>query len=198
MKTCKVCGLPPRTRKAIDRALVEGMPVERVAERFKRKVSRSGVYRHSKHVLAATPESRRLQQGQVVMEGKSLLDRTEQLIAEHQALAETAKATGQIIAAVSALREIRANLELMGKLSGELFSANVNFFAMELTKERISDFIEAAASRPPDVGQFVRDQAMKRFGAVAPAISINFVSPPTRDALGNLVVPALPQPTTSS
>jgi hypothetical protein len=57
---------------------------------------------------------------------------------------------------VSALLEVRSCIELLGKLSAEVSSANVNFFAMELTKERIADFIEAAALRPPDVGQFVR------------------------------------------
>jgi hypothetical protein len=188
MRTCKVCGLPPRTRKAIDRALIEGMPVERVAKRFKSKITRSSVYRHSKHVLAPSPEGRRLQSGQVVMEGKSLLERVENLIKEHQSLAETAKTSGQIIAAVSALREIRANIELLGKLSGELSSANVNFFAMELTKDRISDFIEAAALRTPDVGLFLRDQAQQRFGFVLLNFAVNFVKPPQRDERGNLLL----------
>jgi hypothetical protein len=103
---------------------------------------------------------------------------------------EQAKDGGQLIAAASAPREVRSCIELLGKLSGELSLANVNFFAMELTKERIADFIEAAALRPPDVGQFVRGQAMKWFGAAAPAISINFVSPPKRNPGGTLMLEA--------
>jgi hypothetical protein len=90
------------------------------------------------------------------------------LISESRAIVEQAKDGGQLIAAVSALLEVRSCIELLGSLSGEVSSANVNFFAMELTKERIADFIEAAALRPPDVGQFVRDQAMKRLGPRLP------------------------------
>jgi hypothetical protein len=73
---------------------------------------------------------------------------------------------------------------LMAKLSGELSSANVNFFAMELTEDRIADFIEAAARRGPQVGEFVRDQALKRFGGRPPDIHVHFVDPPKRNLDG--------------
>jgi len=109
------------------------------------------------------------------MSGKSLLGRVEALIREHQGLVETAKESGQIIAAVAALREIRANLELQGKLSGEISSQNINFFNIDLTENRIQEFLDAAALRGPQVGQFVRDQAMKRFGTTLPSIAVHFV-----------------------
>ena len=78
---------------------------------------------------------------------------------------------------------MRSLVELTAKLSGELSSANVNFFAMEMTKERVVDFIEAAALRPPDVGLLIRDESAKRFGSVIPALTINFVKPPEKKLL---------------
>jgi hypothetical protein len=39
---------------------------------------------------------------------------------------------------VAALREIRANLEMLGKLLGELANANINFYAIDITEARRS------------------------------------------------------------
>ena len=152
----------------------------KVAEKFNRPnrpISRSAIVRHSKHVLTPSPEGYRPRGGAPgpEMSGKSLLGRVEALIREHQGLVETAKESGQIIAAVAALREIRANLELQGKLSGEISSQNINFFNIDLTENRIQEFLDAAALRGPQVGQFVRDQAMKRFGTTLPSIAVHFV-----------------------
>jgi hypothetical protein len=118
----------------------------------------------------------------------------EGLILEHQDIAATAKGSGQLIAAVAALRELRACIETLGKLSGELSSANINFFAMEINENRIQDFLEAAALRGPLVKQFVRDQVFKRFGAAAPNIQISFVAPPKRNPDSTRVLEALPAP----
>jgi hypothetical protein len=90
----------------------------------------------------------------------------EGLIAESKAIAEKAKSGQQWIAAVSALREVRSCIELMAKLSGELSSANINFFAIDLTESRIQEFLDAAALRGPQVGQFVRDPSNEVSAAV--------------------------------
>jgi hypothetical protein len=116
------------------------------------------------------------------------VDRVEGLIAEHLAIVETAKNSGQLIAAIAALREIRANFELQGKLSGEISSQNINFYMMDITESRIEEFIDAAAKRGPQVGQFLRDRALRRFGHTAPNIQINFVSPPKRNPDGTLLL----------
>jgi len=161
------------------------MTYTRVAKKFNRPnrpITRSAITRHSKHVLSPSPEGHRPRGGSPgpPIEGQSLLERVEGLIAESKAIAERAKSTDQLVAATGALREIRSCIELMAKLSGELSSANVNFFAMELSEDRIGDFIEAAARR--GVGEFVRDQALKRFGGRPPDIHVHFVDSPKRDA----------------
>lgn len=199
MRTCTVCSWPPRTRNSVDQCLVGGMSYTDVAKKFNRAnqpISRSAVQRHAKHVLTPSPEGHRPQGGAPgpAIQGLSLLERVEVLIKEHQGIAETAKGSGQLIAAVAALREIRVNLEMLGKLSGELSSQNINFFNIDLTENRIREFIDAAAERGPQVGKLLRDEGLKRFGQTTPNIQINFVPPPKLDGHGNLVLQALPAP----
>jgi hypothetical protein len=119
MRICVVCSWPPRTRNSVDRCLVAGMSYTKVAEKFNRPnrpITRSAITRHSKHVLSPSPEGRRPRGGAPgpAIPGQSLLERVEALIAEHRSIAETAKGTGQLIAAISALREIRSNIEMLG------------------------------------------------------------------------------------
>jgi hypothetical protein len=85
------------------------MPYTKAAQKFShpnRKTTRSAIYRHSKHVLTPTPERQRPRGGApgAAVEGGSLLERVEALIAEHRAIAEHAKDCGQLTASISALR----------------------------------------------------------------------------------------------
>jgi hypothetical protein len=195
MRTCAICGWAPRTRASVDRCLVNGMSYTAVAKKFNRAnrpISRSAITRHSKHVLTPSPQGHRPRGGAPgpAMPGESLVDRVEGLIAEHLAIVETAKASGQLIAAIAALREIRANFELQGKLSGEISSQNINFYMMDITESRIEEFVDAVAKRGPQVGQLLRDRALKTFGHAAPNIQINFVPRPKRNPDGTLVLEA--------
>lgn len=61
---------------------------------------------------------------------------------------------------------------------------------MELNESRIQEFLDAAALRGPQVGEFVRDQALKRFGHSTPGIAINFVRTPKRNPDGTLLLEA--------
>lgn len=192
MRLCKVCSWPARSRSSVDKALASGMTFTEVARKYgrlNRPITRSAVARHAKHVLSPAAVPRTSAPGPAI-QGQSLLERVEGLILEHQDIAATAKGSGQLIAAVAALRELRACIETLGKLSGELSSANVNFFAMEINENRIQDFLEAAALRGPQVKQFVRDEVFKRFGAAAPNIQINFVPTPKRNPDGTRVLEA--------
>ena len=154
-----------------------------------RPITRQAVARHAKHVLSPSAVPRTYAPGPAIP-GQSLLERAEGLIADLITIAETAKATGQLVAAIAALREIRSNLELQGKLSGEISSQNINFYLMEITESRIQEFLDAAAKRGPQVGQFIRDQVNKRFGCAAPNISVHFVPAPKRNPDGTLLLEA--------
>jgi hypothetical protein len=193
MRPCTVCTWPPRTRAAVEKAIEGRTPYAKIAERFNkphRPVSKSAIRRHGKHILA--PGVRPTHQAPAIMPGASLTDRTEQLIAELQAIVEASKATGQLVPAIGALREIRANLEQLGKLSGELQSQNINFFNVEFTEERIKEMVQAAAARGPHVANYLRDQVQVRIGGRPTTLHVHFVKPPERDARGNLLPQVLP------
>jgi hypothetical protein len=192
MRLCKVCSWPARSRSSVDKALASGMTATDVARKYSRPnrpITRQAVARHSRHVLSPAVRPRTSAPGPAI-QGQSLVDRVEGLIAEHLAIVETAKSSGQLIAAIAALREIRANFELQGKLSGEISSQNINFYMMDITESRIEEFVDAVAKRGPQVGQLLRDRALKTFGHAAPNIQINFVPAPKRDGHGNLVLEA--------
>ena len=193
MRTCTVCGWPPRTRLAIEKAITGQVPYAKIAERFNkphRPVSKSAIRRHGKHILAPGP--RPSHQAPTIMPGASLTDRTEQLIAQLQTIVKEATATGQLVPAIAGIREIRANLEQLGKLSGELQAQNINFFNVEFTEDRIKEMVDAVAARGPQVGQFMRDQVQRKLGLKAPTLHVHFVKPPARDALGNVIPQVLP------
>ena len=124
LKTCTVCASPKRPE--IDAALVAGQSLRDVAGRF--ALSRSSVHRHQEHVpkaLAKAKEAREMAQA------TTLLGRIELLIHDCRTIAQRAQRAREWSAAVSALREVRACLELLGQISGELEkedkgSVNVN------------------------------------------------------------------------
>jgi hypothetical protein len=204
-KPCTVCSLPKSKRNAIDSALVEGKTYSWIANRFssaERTVSRSVVFRHSRHALAP-PKGRRLPTASRELlppprptatpsdAGRSLVDRVETLLLESKAIAAEAKSAQQWIAATAALREVRCCIELLAKLSGELASANVNFMSIDITHERALEFLIACETRGPQLTDYVTKQVAKRFGFNPPEVHVHFLEAKAKDAP---VLPALAEP----
>jgi hypothetical protein len=99
------------------------------------------------------------------------------------------------VSAIAALREIRANLELLGKLSGELANQNINFYALDITQERIKEFFAAAKLRSPQLGDYVQRQAREQFGYTPPAVQINFADRPGLAPPKQIITPkGMPDP----
>lgn len=113
MKVCTICANPKRTE--IDTALVAGGSLRDVAGQF--GLSRSAVHRHQEHVPEALAKAK---QAREVAEATTLLGRVELLIRDCRTIAQKAQKAREWHAAVSALREVRGCLELLGELSGEL------------------------------------------------------------------------------
>jgi hypothetical protein len=194
-KPCTICSMPKRKRNQIDSALVEGKTYDNIARKFtspERTVSRSMVFRHARHALAA-PKGRRLHTASRELKdppptpklseaGKSLLERVESLLLESQAIAAEAKTERQWLSAIAGLREVRCGLELIGKLSGEIASANINFFNIDITQERALEFLLAAEQKGPHLIEYMRRQFGQRFGMPPPATVIEFLSPPGEGA----------------
>lgn len=183
MKPCKICSLPPRTRKAIDRALIEGATSGSVAKRFASKVSKSGMRRHSKHVLATTPEARRLARGQEVLDTSSV-DKIRRIEAEHWSVYDAARASGQLANANQALREIAQNAERLSVLSGEMAQARaMNMANVTINEKLVTEFLQAVLLRPDPIKRHLEKEVTRILGPRT--LAVRFVKPDyTVDAAG--------------
>lgn len=113
-RVCTICGHPKR--KAIDRALANGEALRVIAARY--GTSPQTLTRHKRKCVApALEEARQAEQAASVemvldvrAELRGLIERTRQILDKP----DTQKLE------VAALREMRANLDLMARLNGEL------------------------------------------------------------------------------
>ncbi len=108
---CRTCTSPDRP--AIEAALVSGQSIRGVALRY--GLSKGSVSAHFKHhvspALAGIVETKRT---------RTLIDRAEQLIGETESILQAAKESGRAQLALSAIRELRESIKLLGLASGEL------------------------------------------------------------------------------
>src|SRR5215217_7368982 len=113
-RRCTVCDHPET--HSIDEALVSDAPYRSVAKRF--ELSESAVYRHkSEHLPAHLLKAREVEE---VARADDLLDQVRNLQAHALDILERAEETGDLRTALAAISQARGNLELLGKLAGEL------------------------------------------------------------------------------
>jgi hypothetical protein len=127
-RKCSICFSHRRTN--IERELLNGTPLRLIAERF--GTSAAALSRHqAEHLTAtlvkATEAAEVARAGGLLQHVQTLVERTESLYQEAQAILTEAKAGGDPRTALAAIREAavatreaRGHLELLGKLSGEL------------------------------------------------------------------------------
>src|SRR5215216_6663076 len=119
-RRCTVCDYPER--HSIDEALVSGAPYRSVAKRF--GLSESAVYRHkTEHLPAHLLKARKAEE---VAQADDLLDQVRNLQAHVPDILERAEKAGDLRTALAAISQARGNLELLGKLAGELQQETVN------------------------------------------------------------------------
>ena len=113
-RRCTVCDHPES--HSIDEALVSGAPYRTVAKRF--GLSESAVYRHkTEHLPAHLLKAREVEE---VAQADDLLEQVRHLQAHALHILERAEKTGDLRTALAAISQARGNLELLGKLAGEL------------------------------------------------------------------------------
>jgi transposase-like protein len=113
-RRCTVCDHPER--HGIDEALVTGASYRSVAKRF--GLSESAVYRHkTEHLPAHLLKAREAQE---VARADDLLDQVRYLQGHALGILERAERAGDLRTALAAISQARGNLELLGKLAGEL------------------------------------------------------------------------------
>jgi hypothetical protein len=113
-RRCTVCDHPES--HGIDEALVTGAPYRSVARRF--ELSESAVYRHkTEHLPAHLLKAREVEE---VAQADHLLEQVRNLQAHALNILERAEKAGDLRTALAAIYQARGNLELLGKLAGEL------------------------------------------------------------------------------
>ena len=113
-RRCTVCDHPER--HSIDEALVTGAPYRSVAKRF--ALSESAVYRHkTEHLPAYLLKAKEVEE---VARADNLLEQVRSLQVHALDILEHAEKTGDLRTALAAISQARGNLELLGKLAGEL------------------------------------------------------------------------------
>jgi len=113
-RRCTVCG--HGEREHIDRALVAGAALRDVAGRH--GVSKSALERHkADHLPTHLAKARAAEEA---AQADDLLSQVRSLQARTLAILEAAEASGENRTALAAIAEARRNLELLGKLAGEL------------------------------------------------------------------------------
>jgi hypothetical protein len=113
-RRCTVCDQPERN--GIDEALVSGAPYRTVAKRF--VLSESAVYRHKTEHLPA--HLWKAKEAEEAARADDLLDQARNLQAHALHILECAEQAGDLRSALAAISQTRDNLELLGKLAGEL------------------------------------------------------------------------------
>jgi len=113
-RRCTVCDHPER--HGIDEALVSGAPYRSVAKRF--DLSESAVYRHkTEHLPAHLLKAREVEE---VAQADDLLEQVRHLQTHALDILEQAEKAGDLRTALAAISQARWNIELLGKLAGEL------------------------------------------------------------------------------
>ena len=113
-RRCTVCDHPKR--HGIDKALVTGAPYRSVAKRF--GLSDSAVYRHkTEHLPTHLLKAREAEE---VAQADDLLEQVRNLQTHALDILNRAEKAGDLRTALAAISQARGNLELLGKLAGEL------------------------------------------------------------------------------
>jgi hypothetical protein len=120
-RPCAVCSGPVEVRKAIDRQILSGTPVTRIAKNFP-QVSLSSIYRHSqKHLSRAqlrasidrADEAEEQHEVALVLDARKLRYKAIQLLI-------AAERSGDLTNALRGIREARETLLAEARLSGQL------------------------------------------------------------------------------
>jgi len=113
-RTCTIC--VHAQRAAIDRALVQGVPLRDIAGRH--GLSKSAVERHqAEHLPVLLSKAREAEDAAAA---DDLLAQLRDLHARTLAILDAAERQGALAPALGAIREARGNLELLAKLTQQL------------------------------------------------------------------------------
>ncbi len=139
-RRCTICG--HRSRANIDKALVERQPFRAIARQF--TVSKDALIRHHDDHLPTSLI--RAQKATEAAQADALLAQVVDLRDKALGVLEQAEASKDLRTAVSAIREARGCVELLGKLAGQLqASPTINLILMPEWRELQTAILKALA-----------------------------------------------------
>jgi hypothetical protein len=115
MPTCTVCSHAKRNE--IERSILDGKSERSIAKQY--GLTPASVHRHKEngHIQKRIIKAKEVKE---VAQADTLLDQVKDLSTRALAILSQAEGTGDLRTACSAIREVRATLELLLKVSGEL------------------------------------------------------------------------------
>jgi transposase-like protein len=156
-RPCSICSNAER-RKAVDRAILSGEPIARIARRFP-DVSSDAIYRHSqKHLSRAqlraaidrADAAEEQHQVGLVLDARKLRYKAVQLLL-------AAERSGDLATAIRGIREARDCLLAEARLSGQLDPPSVNV-NVENEAPSVVVVLPANGREPPElIGEAVND-----------------------------------------
>jgi hypothetical protein len=150
-RRCTVCD--HHQSHSIDEVLVTGAPYRSVAKRF--ELSESAVYRHqTEHLPVHLLKAREVREA---ARADDLLEQVRHLQTHALDILERAEKAGDLRIALAAISQARGNLELLGKLAGELDErpvVNLNVSAEWLELRTV--IVEALEPHPAAHGAVLR------------------------------------------
>lgn len=112
-RTCTIC--TREERPEIDRALLDGEALRDIARRY--ATSKDALARHREHLPSQLVKAK---EAETVTQADTLLEQVKSLQTRALSILDRADEAGDLKTALAAIREARSNLELLGKLAGEL------------------------------------------------------------------------------
>lgn len=149
---CKICS--DESQGEIDRQLLAGTPLRQIAKQH--GTSASALFRHKKHIAQVLVVAR---EAAVIVKADTLLDQVKNLLAQAERLTERAEQAGSLDTALRGIAQVRAVLELMGEVSGQLAGKGT----------QIAIGINAGgAVQPPDFTALSEDQLREKLHHIDP------------------------------
>jgi transposase len=162
---CSICS--HRKRAAIETALLEGMTCGKIAQRF--RVGQWAVYRHQRqHVAAQLQKARELQES---AGGTNLVAQLREIHRTTQRILSRALAKNDGELALRAIARLEKQLELEGRLLGELEDRGTTVQRVEVVY--IDKAVIASPAPVPNAQQAIEPGAPLRLGAGAPTRNVS-------------------------
>lgn len=156
---CSICTHPNATE--INRALVKGVSCRDVALQF--NVGHMSLHRHQKagHIPAAIAKTEEAKQ---IAQGEDLLKWTKGILGKAISYMNQAEAAGDLRTAISAVREARGCVELLGRVTGDLSTNGQTAIQVNTTVRPVEPpVIELSHEALKEIGDILAREKVKTY-----------------------------------